>query len=78
MFENNESKYADIIDLPRPKSKHKPMSMHDRAAQFSSFSALTGLDDELSEAARKRELPMPDLFVANRDTISKMVSADAV
>ena len=33
---------------------------------------------ELSEAARKRELPMPDLFVANRDTISKMVSADAV
>ncbi|MCI7351105.1 MAG: hypothetical protein MSH60_10195 [Ruminococcus sp.] len=52
MFENNESKYADIIDLPRPKSKHNPMSMHDRAAQFSSFSALTGLDDELSEAAR--------------------------
>lgn len=52
MFEDNESKYADIIDLPRPKSKHKPMSMHDRAAQFSAFSALSGLDDELSEAAR--------------------------
>lgn len=52
MFENNESKYADIINLPRPKSKHTPMSMHDRAAQFSSFSALSGLDDELSEAAR--------------------------
>ena len=52
MFEDNMSKYADIIDLPRPKSKHKPMSMHDRAAQFSAFSALSGLDDELSEAAR--------------------------
>lgn len=43
------SRYADIINLPRPKSSHKPMSMHDRAAQFSPFSALTGLDDELAE-----------------------------
>lgn len=30
MFENNENKYADIINLPRPASKRKPMSMHDR------------------------------------------------
>lgn len=52
MFGDNTSKYADIIDLPRPISKHKPMSIHDRAAQFSSFSALTGLDDELAETAR--------------------------
>ena len=46
------SRYADIINLPRPRSNHKPMSMHDRAAQFSPFSALTGLDDELAETAR--------------------------
>ncbi|MBQ7794915.1 MAG: hypothetical protein IJ366_10420 [Clostridia bacterium] len=52
MFENNENKYADIINLPRPASKRKPMSMHDRAAQFSPFSALTGLDEELAETAR--------------------------
>ena len=52
MFEDNMSRYADIINLPRPKSSHKPMSMHDRAAQFSPFSALTGLDDELAETAR--------------------------
>lgn len=52
MFEDNMSRYADIINLPRPRSNHKPMSMHDRAAQFSPFSALTGLDDELAETAR--------------------------
>ena len=52
MFEDNMSRYSDIINLPRPKSSHKPMSMHDRAAQFSPFSALTGLDDELAETAR--------------------------
>ena len=52
MFEDNMSRYADIINLPCPKSSHKPMSMHDRTAQFSPFSALTGLDDELAETAR--------------------------
>ena len=29
------TEYDDIIDLPRPKSKHEPMPMSDRAAQFS-------------------------------------------
>lgn len=48
-----EHKYDNIIDLPRPVSKrHKPMSMTDRAAQFSPFAALTGYDSEVSEAAR--------------------------
>jgi hypothetical protein len=32
--------------------KHIPMSIYDRAAQFAPFSALVGLDDELSETAR--------------------------
>lgn len=32
MFEDNMSRYADIINLPRPRSNHKPMSMHDNAA----------------------------------------------
>lgn len=36
-------KYDDIINLPRPvSSKHPPMPMSDRAAQFSPFAALTG------------------------------------
>ena len=55
MFEDNKSKFANIINLPRPKSNNKPMSMHDRAAQFSPFSALTGLEDELSETAKITE-----------------------
>ena len=36
-------KYDDIIDLPHPTSQNHPrMSLHDRAAQFSPFAALTG------------------------------------
>ena len=45
-------KYDDILDLPRPKSKHEPMPMSDRAAQFSPFAALTGYGDAIDETAR--------------------------
>lgn len=46
-------KYADIINLPHHVSKHHvPMSMADRAAQFSPFAALTGHDAAIAEAAR--------------------------
>lgn len=46
------SEYDDIIDLSRPKSKHEPMPMSDRAAQFSPFAALTGYGDAIDETAR--------------------------
>lgn len=47
------NKYADIIDLPHHVSKKHPhMSMHDRAAQFSPFAALTGHDAAVKETAR--------------------------
>lgn len=46
------SEYDDIIDLPRPKSKHEPMPMSDRASQFSPFAALTGYGDAIDETAR--------------------------
>jgi len=50
---NNKNDYSDIINLPHPESrKHKRMSMHDRAAQFSPFAALTGHDDAIRETAR--------------------------
>lgn len=46
-------KYKDIIDLPNHRSKKYPhMSMVDRAAQFSSFAALTGHSDAIKETAR--------------------------
>ena len=35
--------YADIIDLPHWQSPTRPhMNLHDRAAQFAPFAALTG------------------------------------
>lgn len=45
--------YNDIIHLSRPQSsRHLPMSMRDRAAQFSPFAALTGYDAAIEETAR--------------------------
>ena len=49
-------KYDDIIDLPHPTSKKHPrMSRQNRAAQFSSFAALTGYDAAIRETARITE-----------------------
>lgn len=46
--------YDDIIDLPHPMSqKHPRMSMHDRAAQFSPFAALTGHGAAIAETERE-------------------------
>lgn len=54
------SKYDKILHASRPESKHPKMSIHDRAAQFMPFAALTGYDDQIQDAARltekKREL----------------------
>ncbi|MBQ9567785.1 MAG: hypothetical protein IJR31_06900 [Lachnospiraceae bacterium] len=39
-------KYEDMLDMEHHVSKkHPQMSMHDRAAQFSPFAALTGYDE---------------------------------
>lgn len=39
--------------MPRPvSSRHAPMSLWNRAAQFAPFAALTGLDEEMDEAGR--------------------------
>ena len=47
------SNYDDIKHLTRPQYDDlHPMSMHDRAAQFSPFAALVGYDDAVAETAR--------------------------
>ncbi len=47
------NKYDDIIDLPHHVSKSRPqMSVHDRAAQFSPFAALTGHGAAIKETER--------------------------
>lgn len=49
-------KYEDILYRPRPVStRHAPMPLPDRAAQFSAFAALTGFDAVLQESARLTE-----------------------
>ena len=51
---NNEiDKYKDIINLPHHISKKYPqMLLHDRAAQFGAFAALTGFEDDIKETER--------------------------
>lgn len=44
--------YDDIINLDRPISKHKKLSIDSRAAQFAPFAALTGYDNAVKEMAR--------------------------
>ena len=51
-----DRKYDDIIHLPHHVSKrHAPMSILDRAAQFSPFAALTGYEAVIEEAGRLTE-----------------------
>ena len=48
--------YEDIIGLEHHQSKtHPHMSIHDRAAQFAPFSALTGHGAAIAETARLTE-----------------------
>lgn len=49
-------RYDDIIDLPHPRStRHPPMSMRQRAAQFLPFAALNGYEELLERTARRSE-----------------------
>jgi len=64
-------KYDDIIGLPHPVSlRHKPMSIADRAAQFSPFSALNGYEETIAETGR-----LTDPFAeADEETIQLLSS----
>lgn len=53
MNKQDKHQYDDIIHLPHHVSKrHPPMSLINRAAQFSPFAALTGHDAAIHETAR--------------------------
>ena len=63
--------YDDIIRLPHHVSQNHPqMSMHDRAAQFAPFAALTGYESAVGETARltaeRRELDAQETEELNR------------
>lgn len=62
--------YDDIKHLTHPQYDDlHPMSMHDRAAQFSPFAALVGYDDAVAETARltdsRDELTEDEIFELN-------------
>ncbi len=52
--------YRDMLYLPHKQSAtRKHMSVHDRAAQFAPFAALTGYDSAIDETARFTEDRLP-------------------
>lgn len=54
-YDKEEHRYDDILHLPHHQSKERMhMSMHDRAAQFAPFAALTGHEEAIEETTRKR------------------------
>lgn len=64
------SRYDRIINLSRPTSAYPKMSPLQRAAQFSAFAALVGLDEQMDETARrvdsKIELSEDEVEILNR------------
>ena len=52
-YYKDEHRYDDIINLPHHQSRERAhMSLHDRAAQFAPFAALTGHEEAIEETAR--------------------------
>jgi len=53
---STEKSYDDIINVEYPVKTNRPrMSMHERAAQFSPFAALSGYDALIGDIARKND-----------------------
>lgn len=52
-YYKDANRYDDIINLPHHQSAERAhMSLHDRAAQFAPFAALTGHEEAIEETAR--------------------------
>ena len=71
MMPEQKTPYAEILTLPHHKAANRPhMSMHDRAAQFSPFAALTGFDGVIAETGRmtdqKAELSESQMILLNQ------------
>ena len=67
--------YNDIIHLSHPTSKNRPrMSIHDRAAQFSPFSALSGHAAAIAETARLTDRKLE----LNEDTRAELDRRQAI
>ena len=68
-YYKDEHRYDDIINLPHHQSTERAhMSLHDRAAQFAPFAALTGHEEAIEETARVTE----EKITLDESTISKI------
>lgn len=55
-MKQNENNYDDMLDMPPHKStKHPPMALASRAAQFSPFAALSGYEDAIKQTEQRME-----------------------
>lgn len=67
------NRYDDMLNLPHHVSPTRAhMSMHDRAAQFAPFAALTGYDAAVQEAARLTDTQI-DLDAEQIDAINRQL-----
>lgn len=78
MSEKDPHRYDDMIHMPHFKSRKRPqMSLHDRAAQFAPFAALTGYDESIKETSRltEREIELSESEKAELDRRFRILSA---
>ena len=55
-YYDDPHKYDDIIRLPHHQSTERPhMPLHDRAAQFAPFAALSGYEEAIEETVALTE-----------------------
>lgn len=68
-YYKDANRYDDIINLPYHKSTDREhMSLHDRAAQFAPFAALTGHEDAIEETSRLTD----DKIILDDNAIEKI------
>lgn len=60
-FYRDAHRYDDMLHMPNHRSKTRPaMSLHDRAAQFAPFAALSGHGQAIDETAQIHQEMMED------------------
>lgn len=68
-YYKDANRYDDIINMPyRQSTEREHMSLHDRAAQFAPFAALTGHEDAIEETSRLTD----DKIVLDDNAIEKI------
>ena len=66
MQDTGTHRYDDLLDMPHPEPTTRPrMSMHERAAQFAPFAALSGYQeaiDETGQYTQETDMPLTDFL----------------